>query len=328
MRWLDICGSTRLSMTSPTKPNASLKFLIGYALARHLRSTRNGSESRKVCIWLVDLLVSSSLRPISSPVTNISAQSVTFLRHKTSLASDLCLASSTKYRTATPSATAWRLSAGISSRRQRSIGMISCNKFLSNPRFLYWQNHRGCPDIRPQTCHMSRHSLVQERHRFPAPAEVLHLWGHHSYLLLNGMENSVRWKQVHTPSRIKVCSYWRGSIGCGLWIGIRPSLRTRLRQLSGSYLPQAGTRGSQQPTPRRYQERKTTVTQGNDAAIPFLYNPLTRTETKGAECKVAEIHWWCKKLHLHSYLEESDSIACIEPRLQLLDATMTWEPDI
>ena len=85
-----------------------------------------------------NLLVSSSLRPISSPVTNISTQSVTFLRHKTSLIFDLGLASSTKYRTATPSATTWRLSASISSRRQRSIGMISCNKFLSNRRLLYW----------------------------------------------------------------------------------------------------------------------------------------------------------------------------------------------
>ena len=30
------------------------------------------------------------------------------------------------------------LSASISSRRQRSIGMISCNKFLSNQNLLYW----------------------------------------------------------------------------------------------------------------------------------------------------------------------------------------------
>ena len=85
-----------------------------------------------------NLLVFSSLRPISSPVTNISAQSVTFLRHKTSLISDLGLASSTKYRTGTPCATTWCLSASISSSRQRSFGMISCNKFLSNQRLLYW----------------------------------------------------------------------------------------------------------------------------------------------------------------------------------------------
>ena len=65
-------------------------------------------------------------------------QSVTFLRHRTSLISYLGLVSSTKYRTATPSATTWRLSASISSRRQRSIRMISCNKFLSNPMLLYW----------------------------------------------------------------------------------------------------------------------------------------------------------------------------------------------
>ena len=72
------------------------------------------------------------------PSDKQSAQSVTFLRHKTSLISDLGLASSTKYRTATPSATTWRLFASISSRRQRSIGMISFNKFLSNQRLLYW----------------------------------------------------------------------------------------------------------------------------------------------------------------------------------------------
>ena len=34
------------------------------------------------------------------------------------------------------------------------------------------------------------------------------------------------------------------------------------------------------------------------------------------------------KLPLDSDFEESDSIACIEPRLRLPEATMTWEPDI
>ena len=34
-----------------------------------------------------------------------------------------------------------------------------------------------------------------------------------------------------------------------------------------------------------------------------------------------------KKLPLDSDFEESDSIACIEPRLRLPEATMTWEPD-
>ena len=35
-----------------------------------------------------------------------------------------------------------------------------------------------------------------------------------------------------------------------------------------------------------------------------------------------------KKLPLHSDFEESDSIACIKPRLSHPEATMTWEPDI
>ena len=34
-----------------------------------------------------------------------------------------------------------------------------------------------------------------------------------------------------------------------------------------------------------------------------------------------------KKLALDSDFEESDSIACIEPRLRLPEATMTWKPD-
>ena len=34
----------------------------------------------------------------------------------------------------------------------------------------------------------------------------------------------------------------------------------------------------------------TAVTQREDAAIPFLYIPYTRTETKGAGCKLAETH--------------------------------------
>ena len=35
-----------------------------------------------------------------------------------------------------------------------------------------------------------------------------------------------------------------------------------------------------------------------------------------------------KKLPLHSDFKESDSIACIEPRLRLPEATMTWVPGI
>ena len=35
-----------------------------------------------------------------------------------------------------------------------------------------------------------------------------------------------------------------------------------------------------------------------------------------------------KKHSVHSDFEETDSIACIEPRLRLPEATMTWEPDI
>ena len=117
------------------------ELLSNMLLTRHLRSTWNCSESQKVCIWLrrggICCFVISPTDPVSSPVTNVSTQSVTFLHHKTSLTSDLVLALSTKYRTATQSATTWRLSAIISSRRQNSIPMISCNKFLSNPRLLY-----------------------------------------------------------------------------------------------------------------------------------------------------------------------------------------------
>ena len=158
-RWLDICGRHVKLFRIPKK--------------LYLAPTR----------W--NLLVSSSLRPISSPVTNISAQFVTFLPHKTSLISDLGLASSTKYRTATPSATTWRLSASISS-RQRSIEMISINMFLSNQRLLYWTKSPRVSEY--STPNVSRHRLVQEKHRFLALAEVLH-----SCPLLNGMENSVRW---------------------------------------------------------------------------------------------------------------------------------------
>ena len=91
------------------------ELLSNMSLARRLRSTRNFSESRKVCVWLrrrgICWFRHHSDR--CPPMTNISAQSVTFLRHKTSLTSDLDLASSTKYRTATPFATTKRLPASI-----------------------------------------------------------------------------------------------------------------------------------------------------------------------------------------------------------------------
>ena len=198
-----------------------------------------------------NLLVSSSLRPISSPVTNISAQSVTFLRHKTSLISDLGLASSTKYPTATPSATTWRLSASISSRRQRSIGMISCNKFLSNQRL-------------PKSPRVSGYSTPNVSHVSPqiGPRKA-------SVFVSCRSTASVRSSLLSVAQRDrKLCSLVAGShtqqnqdmlllkgfISCGLWTGVSPPLRTRLRQLSSSYRPQAATRCPQQPTPRRCQE--------------------------------------------------------------------------
>ena len=141
---------TRLSMNSPTKPNASMTHAYGQTLSKRASFKHVAGETFALDTDLFripkrlylaptrwNLLASSSLRPISSPVTKVSAQSVIFLRHKTSLTSDLRLASSTKYRTATPSARTWRFSADISSRCQRSIGKISCNKILSNPRQQY-----------------------------------------------------------------------------------------------------------------------------------------------------------------------------------------------
>ena len=72
-------------------------------------------------------------------MTNICAQSVTFLGHKTSLTYDLGSDSSTKCRTAIASAATWHLTASNSSHRQRSIDIISYYKFLSNPGLLlYW----------------------------------------------------------------------------------------------------------------------------------------------------------------------------------------------
>ena len=65
----------------------------------------------------------------------------------------------------------------------------------------------------------------------------------------------------------------------------------------------------------------------DDAAIPFLYYPHTRTETKSAGCKFRKPTGDAKTLPLDSDFEESDSIACIEPRLRISEATMTWEPD-
>ena len=110
------------------------ELLSNMSLARHMRSTRNCSESRKVCIWLRRGRICWIRHHSESHIQVIRD----FLGHKTSLTSNLGLVSSTKYRTATPSATTWHLSASFSSRRQRFIAMISCNMFLSLPRLLYW----------------------------------------------------------------------------------------------------------------------------------------------------------------------------------------------
>ena len=144
-------SSTIFSKTFPTKPNASITHAYGQTHSKTTSSKHVAgltfAVDTELCripksLYLAptrwSLLASSPFRTTSSSVTNKSAQSVTCLRHKTSLTSDLGSASSTKCRTANPSATTLHLSASISSRRQRSIGMISYSKFLSNPRLLYW----------------------------------------------------------------------------------------------------------------------------------------------------------------------------------------------
>ena len=109
-----------------------------------MQSTRNCAESLTVCVCFI--------RRCPSPVTNMPAQSVNFLRHKASLTSDIGSASSTKCRTAIPSATTWHLSVSFSSRRQRSIGMINYKMFIINPRMLYWttsqEGHKSAPYLR------------------------------------------------------------------------------------------------------------------------------------------------------------------------------------
>ena len=206
-----------------------------------------------------NLLVSSLLRPISSPVTNISAQPVTFLRHETSLTSDLGLASSTKYCTATPSATKRRLSASISSRRQRSIGMISCNKFFSNPR---------CAPFEGEALAVV-YGLKSARH-FVLGCDNLVVAPDHKPLL--GVLNNRHLGDIKNE---------------------------RLLSLKENSLP--------------YRFSIINILGQNQKAP----DTISRKPTDDA-----------KKLPLYSDFEESDSIACIERRLRLPEATMTWEPDI
>ena len=112
------------------------ELLSNMSLARHSRSTRNCSEFQKICFGSDPVefngfvITPTNIQPSDKHIGAIrgspTPQNITDIRSWFGLIN--------KYRTATPSATTWRLSASISSCRQRSIGMISCNKFLSNPR--------------------------------------------------------------------------------------------------------------------------------------------------------------------------------------------------
>ena len=69
------------------------------------------------------------------------------------------------------------------------------------------KNHPGCPDILLQTYNMSRHRLVQERHRFRALAEVQNCTSE----VNTPIYCSRGWKIVFAgsrfcPTRIKICS--------------------------------------------------------------------------------------------------------------------------
>ena len=172
------------------------KLLSNMSLARHLRSTRNCSESRNVCIWLWH----GGICWFRHHTDRYPAQWQTYPRNP-------WLSYATKHHwypilvwPHQPSIVL-RLPPqqhGAFPRASQDVvnvllGWSAATSFWAIKGCYTRQNHRGCPDIRLQTCHMSRHRLVQERHRFLALAAVLHLWGHHSCLLLNGIENSVRW---------------------------------------------------------------------------------------------------------------------------------------
>ena len=172
------------------------KLLSNMSLARHPRSTRKCSESQKICIWLRHDRIcwfrhhsdrypaqwqTYPRNPWLSYATKHHWYPILIWPHQPSIVLRL----PPQRHGAFPRASQAVVNV--------LLGWSAATSFWAVGGCYTGQSHRGCPNIRLQTCHMSRHRLVQERHRFLALAEVLHLWGHHSCLLLNGMENSVHW---------------------------------------------------------------------------------------------------------------------------------------
>ena len=172
------------------------ELLSNMSLARHLRSTRNCSESRNICICLRR----GGICWFRHHSDRYPAQWQTHLRNP-------WLSYATKHHWHPNLVWPHQPSIVLRLPPQWHGAFPRASQAVVNVLLGWWaatcfwaiqgcyteQNHRGCPDIPPQTCYMSRHRLVQEKHLFLALAEIVHLWGHHSYLLLNGMENSVRW---------------------------------------------------------------------------------------------------------------------------------------
>ena len=87
-------------------------------------------------------------------------------------------------------------------------------------------------------------------------------------------------------------------------------------------------RGSQQPTPRRYQDERLLSLKEKTLPYRFSIIHIPGQKQKAPDANSRKSTDDPKKFPLHIDFKESDSNACNEPRLRLSEATMTWEPDI
>ena len=169
---------------------------------------------------------------------------------------------------------------------------------------------------------MSRHRLVQERHRFLALAEILHLCGHHSYLLLNGMENKIVFagsRFLHTAeSRFAPIEGEALAVVYGLESARHFKLGCDNLVVATDHNPLLGVLNNRHLGDIK-NERLLSL---KEKTLPYRFSifHIPGQKQKAPEANSRKPTDDAKKLPLHSDFEEPDFIACIKSRLRLPEA--------
>ena len=268
-----------------------------------------------------NLLVSSSLRPISSPVTNISAQSVTFLRQKKNI---------------TDIRSWFGLINQVSYCDSLRIDMAPFREHLKPLSTFY------CDDQLQQVFEQSKAATLDKIRIFDSKRVTclatdwskkgIGFWLLQKYCtceVITPVCCSTGWQIVFAGSRFTHPAESRYAPIEGKVYGLESArhfvLGCNNLVVATDHKPLLGVLNNRHLGDIK-NERLLSL---KEKTLPYRFSiiHIPGQKQKAPDANSRKPTGDAKKLPLDSDFEESDSIACIEPRLRLPEATMTWEPD-